>query len=235
MKETQRMIKSANIASYESRENYLLKTLESIKGQFDYVRIYWNGEDTSFLPDWVHVTNLDGDLTDLGKFRFVTGYGGEDEYYFTLDDDLIYPKGYAFEMVQAIQEHGCIVTHHGRRLIGKGRKYYSGHVLTMCLQNSSRDHEIDVAGTGVMAFDTRYFKPLIWTDGRPRMADLVFSELAALEGKRIVCLAHPHNYFTYQNPPNTIHETEQHNQDRLIEVADKIYDLKNEPRNTNSI
>jgi hypothetical protein len=221
------MIKSANVASFPSREDCLLKMLESIRGQFDVVRIYWNGSDTSFLPDWVYCVNneQDGDLTDLGKFRFLTGFGGKDEYYFTLDDDLIYPKNYSFEMVQAIQEHGCIVTHHGRKLIGKGRNYYSGHVLTRCLEKSLRDKVVDVGGTGVMAFDARYFRPLIWNDPRMKMADLVFAQAAAMGGKTIKVLAHPDNYFGYLNPKNTIHESEQHNQDRLIEVADHIYEL----------
>lgn len=221
------MKKTANIASYPSREDCLLKMLESIRGQFDVVRVYWNGSDTSFLPDWVYCVNneQDGDLTDLGKFRFLSGFGVLDEYYFTLDDDLIYPKNYAFEMVQAIQEHGCIVTHHGRRLIGKGRKYYSEHVLTRCLEKSLRDKVVDVGGTGVMAFNTRYFKPLIWNDSRMKMSDLVFAELAAIQGKTIKVLAHPEKYFGYLNPKNTIHESEQHNQGRLIEVADKIYEL----------
>lgn len=221
------MIKSANIASFEGREDCLLKMLESIRGQFDVIRIYWNGPDASFLPDWVYVVTeqQDGNLTDLGKFRFLTGFNTKDEYYFTLDDDLIYPRNYAFEMVQAIQEHGCIVTHHGRKLLGKGRKYYSGHVLTRCLGKSLMDKVVDVGGTGVMAFDTRYFRPLIWNDSRMKMADLVFAQAAAMESKTIKVLAHPENYFGYLNPTNTIHESEQHNQDRLIKVADHIYEL----------
>jgi len=227
---------SANIASYPSREECLNKMLESIRGQFDVVRVYCNGLDTSHIPDWAYVVNneQDGDLTDLGKFRFLTGFGVRAEYYFTLDDDLIYPKGYARDMVQAIQEHECIVTHHGRKLIGKGRKYYGGHVLTHCLEKSLRDKEIDVAGTGVMAFDTRYYRPYIWRDQRMRMADLVFSEDAALSGKKIKALAHPEGYFKYLNPKETIHSKDQHHQDRLIEVADKIYEI-NAPRNTHPL
>lgn len=224
------MRRTANIASFPSRESCLLLMLESIKGQFDAVRLYWNGTEKPDVPKWVKVINDDGDLTDLGKFRFLTGAIGfnkwPDEYYFTLDDDLIYPPTYADDMVAAIKEHGCIVTHHGRRLLGKGKQYYGGHDLTMCLKANPTDRSVDVAGTGVTAFSTDYFRPLIWRDTRMKMADLVFSEEAARRGKEIMCLAHPSDYFGYLEPENTIHETEQHNQDRLIAVANRIYQLK---------
>ena len=64
--------------------------LGSIRGQFDQVNVYWNGDRAKFLPPWVNVMTSadDGDLTDLGKFRFLTGRGDVPQYYFTLDDDL---------------------------------------------------------------------------------------------------------------------------------------------------
>jgi hypothetical protein len=232
------MKRSANIASYPSREDCLLEMLESIKGQFDYTRVYWNGKDASFIPEWVEVMNRDGDLTDLGKFRFLVGNGfprDKHEYYFTLDDDLIYPETYADDMVSSIKEHGCIVTHHGRRLLGKGLPYYKGHELTMCLNANPTDHKVDVGGTGVMAFNTHYYRPLIFRYSRQCMADLVLAEDASLKGKDIVCLAHPSDYFGYLNPKETIHDTEHRtDQQRLIRVADKIFQ-NNATRNTNPI
>jgi len=221
-------MRTANIASFPSREKCLLRMLASIKGQFDRVNVYWNGDDAAFIPDWVYVTTsaVDGDLTDLGKFRFLTGYGNAPQYYFTLDDDIIYPRTYADDMVAAIDENECIVTHHGRRLIGKGRKYYSGHNLFRCLAENMYDEIVDVGGTGVMAFHTDYFRPLIWRDPRHKMADLVFAEAAAIAKKDILCLEHSADYFGYTKPPQTIHDTEQHNQQRLIDVADRIIDLQ---------
>ncbi len=201
--------------------------LGSIREQFDQVNVYWNGDNADFLPPWVNVMTSadDGDLTDLGKFRFLTGRGDVPQYYFTLDDDLIYPPNYADHMVAAIDHFDCIVTHHGRRLLGKGRKYYSGHQLFRCLGANLTDEIVDVGGTGVMAFHTDYFKPLIWRDSRMKMADLVFAEAAATNDRQIVCLAHPDDYFGYLDPPNTIHSTEHHDQQRLIDVADKIYEM----------
>ena len=221
-------MRTANIASFPTREKCLLTMLESIKGQFDRVNVYWNGTDPEFIPDWVHVTTsaIDGDLTDLGKFRFLTHYGNIAQYYFTLDDDLIYPPTYADDMVAAIDHHGCIVTHHGRKLLGKNRKYYSGHQLFRCLGDNPDDADVDVGGTGVMAFHADYFRPMIWRDVRMKMADLVFAVAAAENERQIVCLAHSADYFGYLKPTNTIHESEQHNQQRLTEVANRIIEIK---------
>lgn len=223
---------TANIATFPSRENELKKMLASIRGQFDITRLYFNNisKRPDWIPDWVDVycgDNNNGDLTDNGKFFFLSP--GEDEYYFTLDDDIAYPLTYATDMVEAIDLHNCIVTHHGRRLDGLGLDYYRGHKVFMCLRAVDRTQVIDVAGTGVTAFDTRYFNPHnLWCSGNQKMSDVIFSHEAAQQSKIIKVLQHSDKYFTYlfPNENNTIHQQSFRNCSVQSRLADKIYRIK---------
>ena len=229
---------TANIATYPPRKESLKRMLESIAGQFDEVRVCFNeykNQDeiynfghwftdtyaTSFVICWP-VENL----TDNGKF-----YGldriTEPEYYFTLDDDLIYPPDYVEKTLEALKVYGCIVSHHGRRLLGTGLNYYKGHKAFRCLDEIKEAERIDVPGTGVMAFDTRYFHPKgLAHDPRQRMSDLIFAEAAAKAGKQIGVLPHPLGWIKHINNKETIYETETRNGIQVQNgIADEIYKM----------
>ena len=203
------------IATFKGREPYLKKAIQSLVGQADEIRIYDN--EKRFI-----------DLTDNGKFYFLHEYK-EPIYYFTCDDDIIYPPTYVQDMIEAIERTGTIVTHHGRKLLGEGRSYYRGHKAYQCLKENNYEGLIDVAGTGVTAFRTDYFNAEIWASSDKRMSDLVFSLEVAKQGKEITLLKHSGNYFQYLNvPPNqTIHGTEHKRETRQIQIADEIFRIKN--------
>jgi len=222
------MLTSINIATFPSRENELKVMLKSIENQFDIVRLYFNNisERPSFIPDWVDVycgNKCNGDLTDNGKFFFVD----EDEYYFTADDDIAYPPTYCKDMVEAIKRTGMIVTHHGRKLRHLNVSYYKGgHKMFMCLHANDQERIIDVAGTGVTAFDTRYFKPTdLWSDDYQKMSDIIFSLEAAKQNKKIKVLKHSKDYFRYLFPDEntTIHQQEFRNCHVQTKLANEIY------------
>lgn len=165
---------------------------------------------------------------DNGKFYGLTQIK-EPCYYFCCDDDLIYPKNYIPEMIEKIKEHNSIVTHHGRILTREGVPYYRGHKSFRCLNDVSKDEQIDVAGTGVTAFDTEYFNPTeLWKAPDLRMSDLLFSLEAAKQGKKIMVLKHQTGYIRHSteiNLKDTIWAKEQGNA-RLTELADEIIKLK---------
>jgi len=204
---------TANIATYPPRAASLKKMLKSIEGQFDEIRIYDNG--------------VKPNLTDNGKF-YALDHITEPEYYFTLDDDLIYPPNYVDATIKAIKRYGCIVTHHGRILNGEGLDYYHAHQYHACTGNVHKSVMIDVCGTGVTAFDTRYFHPKgIANDPRQRMTDLLFS-LQAAEQKKVIGLpAHNIGWIKGIENNETIFDTEVKNgipvQNKL---ADKIWRLR---------
>ena len=168
------------------------------------------------------------DLTDNGKFYGLSCIN-EPVYYFSCDDDLIYPPDYIEKTIQAIEKHGCIVTYHGRVLKGLKLNYYKGHRAYACLHTVPKDFELDVCGTGVTAFRTDYFNPVGIHEAKDqKMSDLVFSLEAAKHGKKIMHLAHNGGWIKYQDIPieKTIYGMEHKKCDRQGQLADEIYRLK---------
>ena len=203
------------MATTNARREYSLKAIESLEGQHDGLILYNNDL-------------YDNDLTDNGKF-YGLNFLNEDVYYFTCDDDIIYPPTYVQDMIAKIEEHNCIVTHHGRRLRGLNRDYYNGHFGYRCLSFNPCDRLIQIAGTGVTAFKTSYFNPLNLAFAEDkRMSDCIFSLEAAKQGKDIMVLAHKEDYFKDLQVPKelTIFEMEKGNTDRQMQIANEIYKLK---------
>jgi len=165
---------------------------------------------------------------DNGKF-FGLSQINEPCYYFTCDDDLIYSPSYIPDMIAKIDEHKTIVTHHGRILTREGIPYYKGHKTFRCLNEISKDEQIDVPGTGCTAFDTEYFNPTeLWKSPDLRMSDLLFGLEAAKQGKKIMVLKHKTGYIQHSkhiNLKDTIWANEQGN-NRQTEIADEILKLK---------
>jgi len=203
------------IATFKGREPYLSKAIQSLDGQADHIHVW----DNNVMPL---------DLTDNGKLYFLKLYK-EPVYYFSCDDDLIYPPTYIQDMVAKIEQHKCIVTHHGRKLQGLDRSYYRGHESFRCLDANGYEGRIHVTGTGVTGFRTDYFNPTdIWKCKDQKMSDLVFSLEAAKQGKKIVVLSHAKGYLRYLNVPaaQTIHGTEANREQRQIEIANEIWKLQ---------
>jgi hypothetical protein len=219
------MKKTANIATMPSRVNELKKTLESIRGQFDEVRIYLNEFDKvpTFLNEYTTATG--DNLTDNGKFYFLQEAG--DEYYFSMDDDIIYPSTYAKDMVAEIEKHKTIVTHHGRLLGEKDVSYYRGHTFHHCANEQPERRRIDVPGTGVTAFDTRYFKPItIFASPDKCMSDIVFGLEAMKKGKRVTVLPHACGYIRPIPVTESIYNKHRKNELRQIQLANEIVEMK---------
>lgn len=204
------------MATTNARKEFAEQAIESLEAQVDIIYLYNNDERVE-------------DLTDNGKFHglnFIEEYC----YYFTCDDDIIYPPTYVKDMIAKIEEHKCIVTHHGRRLRGLNREYYRGHYGYRCLSFNPQDRLIDIAGTGVTAFKTDYFCPSQLSHANDKMmADCVFSLEATKQGKEIMVLAHKEGYFKDLQVPKelTIYEMQKDKAIRQREIADEIWRLKN--------
>lgn len=219
------MKRTVNIATMPSRLNQLKQTIESLEAQFDEVRIYLNGFDK--IPTWLKAYTIASgdDLTDNGKFYFLQF--AQDEYYFTCDDDIIYPPTYADDMVQKIDELGTIVTHHGRILQAEDVSYYRGHEFFHCANDQTEQKIIDVPGTGVTAFDTRYFKPTeLYKSPFKCMSDIVFGLEAKKKGKKVTVLPHACGYIRPLPVEDSIYAKHRNNELVQINLANQIYDLK---------
>lgn len=200
---------TANIATQPSRLSVLPMMLDSIYPYFDVIRIYLNGFEEApgcIKRNKVEYFYNNNDLTDNGKFFFIPEPGDPDEYYFTLDDDIIYPRDYVARTLANIQKYpGHIIAYHGRKLSGTGLKYYTGHFCNHIFGGVPNDNKIDVAGTGCTAWNTRDFKPVeLWNTSYNRMSDLVLSLEAAKMQVPIMCCEHRCGWFAYLDPPKSI-------------------------------
>lgn len=207
------------MATFGPRESMARSTARTLEEQGAEVFLY----DNSVRPD----------LTDNGKFHALSIATTTPCVYLTCDDDLYYPPDYVSRCVKEVMEHGCIITFHGRQLLGKGRGYYRGHKTYRCLREEKDLVEIDVPGTGVTAFHTDYFCPVglhTWKD--KKMSDLVFALSAARNDKRILHIPHELGWIK-QKPvamKDTIFGMESRKAFRQAEIADEIIDIKQERR-----
>lgn len=229
------MIVSANIATYEPRikNGSLEKTVHSLIGQVDEVRVYCNEcapklMELEFYPhDNVKFIYNAKNIADNGKFFFLEDLK-EPEIYLTCDDDLIYPPDYRKVMQENIEKFGCIISFHGRILNHIGVDYYTGHQAFGCLNEVKDDVLIDVCGTGVTGFDTRYFHPKgLANDPRLRMSDLIFSLEVAKQNKRMGVIHHKAGWIGHTDNKETIHNTELRKGTPVQNsIADEIFKLK---------
>jgi hypothetical protein len=217
------MIASINIATYPARFSNLMATLESLKGQADVIRICLNEYKT--IPEalkeyecYIPTTNL----TDNGKFLLLSN---KREYYFSCDDDIIYPPDYVERTVSLINKYKCIVTYHGRLLQGLNKDYYRGHKFWHCNRETTNHVLIDVAGTGVTAFDTAYFNEYPIDTEYHKMSDVVFSHAARYH--KIMCAKKSDGWIKPQVVSQSIYQSESRtNQSNQIKLANEIYRSK---------
>jgi len=206
------MKKIGCMATYEKRANTRQKAIDSIQPQLDE---FWLMDNSS----------TDLDRADNAKFHALD-HIDEPCFMFLLDDDLTYPPDYVEKMIISIQKFDCIITLHGRLLLGEGLNYYKAHKSFHCLGTVPESQVIDVAGTGVTAFDTRYFHPKgLASDPRLRMSDLLFSLEAAKQQKTIGVLKHKAGWIKHINNKETIFDTESKDCRIQNEIADKIFKL----------
>jgi hypothetical protein len=201
------------MATTNQRARFAETAVESLVHQADKIIVYNNSNEAH-------------DYTDNAKFHALTLFN-EPVYYFSCDDDILYPSDYVSTMVEAIERTGTIVTHHGRELLGLDRNYYRDHKGFRCLDENNTEQIIDVAGTGVTAFRTDYFNPTeIYKATDKRMSDLVFSLEAAQQGKQITILKHAKNWLKDLRVPQglSINFMERRNT-RQNQLANEIYNV----------
>jgi hypothetical protein len=204
------------IATTGDRPNELKHTLRSL-------------EEQTVKPNLIHVhdNSKEIDYTDNAKF-IILSHLPDPVYFFSCDDDILYPDDYIEKTIKEIDKHNCIITYHGRRLRGKGLDYYHDHSAFRCDKSYIETKELDVCGTGVTAFRTDYFNPKdIYKAEDKCMSDLVFSLEAAKQGKKIMHIGHYGMWIIPQiNTGSTIYDRFNKDCQRQNELADEIFTIK---------
>lgn len=203
-------MKIFNVSSY-NRINYLEKTINSIFDQSDKINISLNGNEEipkSFVDKKINIIRTNNELGDAYKFFFLEKENG---YYFTIDDDLIYPDNYSEYMIEKFNEYDrkCVITLHGRSFNRfPVDSYYRSPVMSChCLREVIEDRKIQFGGTGVMCFHTDLFKISIDYFKHANMADVWIGKFCMENNIDIICVKHEENFLKYQNIPDnlTIH------------------------------
>ena len=203
------------MATFKGREQAVEIAINSLSSQVDEIILYDN--------------EVNPDIADNGKFYGLT-MQKEPCYYFTCDDDLIYPPDYISKMIEAIERHGCIITHHGRILQGLDLSYYKGHKAIRCLKNSSYTGVVDIPGTGVTGFRTDYFNPnRLHLSKDKKMSDCIFALEASKQQKKIMSIPHSKDWIKQIPIDNdtSICRTMVENETRQIQLSNIIYNAKN--------
>ncbi len=123
------MRKSANMATQPARIETALKTIDSIIDQVDVVRLYLNNfidVPREFMHEKIEI-HIGKDLRSSGKCFWALN---ENEYYFTIDDDLIYPPTYVEDMLKKLNTYDddIVLSLHGKVLKPKFHgKYYPSY------------------------------------------------------------------------------------------------------------
>ena len=151
---------TANMATIPSRLDIALKAIDSIYDQVQLVRVYLNNfkhYPKEMLDNRIKLL-IGEDLRSAGKFYWSME---KDQYYFSIDDDFIYPKDYVDGHLELLKKYNnqVVVTLHGKILhklplknyFQKGiKKKYKYHWF----KNLNYNTLVHILGTGVSAFDT---------------------------------------------------------------------------------
>ena len=193
----------AGMATCAGREECVKEAIASIEGQVDKLYLY----DNTKRPD----------IGDAGKFEAARNLLYQDALYLCLDDDLIYPPNYVAEVKRWFDYNERknntpfdILTFHGRTLRNYPAKNYYTDPTTIrvrCL-NESRGGDVQVGGTGVMAFKVGLMSNDFPKFERKDAADIAIAGYAKRKGLRIYAAPHKEGWIRHTD---------------LIDVQDTIY------------
>lgn len=199
---------TVGIASIKNRENSLEKTVLSLINQVDELHIYLN--DYEKVPMFLqnndkikfYLGKIYRDKGDTGKFYGLKDIN--DGYYFSCDDDLIYPEDYVQKTISLLQANNnkIIVSYHGVILkTGKLDNYYRNRkqIHYSCFQREPV--QVHIGGTGVMAFYIPNFKPDISQFKYPNMADIWVGIQAQQNYIPIICGPRPLHWIKAEEIP----------------------------------
>jgi glycosyltransferase involved in cell wall biosynthesis len=216
-----------NVASYKRIES-LVVSLKSIYDQCDEINVCLNNHEGKLpeilFSDKVNLVFTDNSLGDAFKFLYLDRSDG---YFFTIDDDLIYPPNYVEYMISKCKEYDNkkIITLHGRSFNDFPilSYYRSATEKYQCLNEVKSDVKVQFGGTGVMCFHTSLMKKSIDQFLYPNMADVWIGKFAKLSGIEIICARHSHGFIKYIPQKTTIHEENYKNDILQTKIVNDLY------------
>jgi len=215
----------AGIASIPSRVLALQKAIASMWEQVDQLEVVLNGYGS--VPEWlrhprisVAVSQEVGDYADNAKFLGIDKY--DDCHYFTIDDDIQYPRDYVVRMRERLATYGeaAAVGVHGVFIPRSPQGFMDRRVH--CFWNGlATDQLVSYVGTGTLALNRR----LLPDSALSMFSDSGMSDLfigAYLKSTRapVICIGRPANWLTKIDTPNSssLWQDVQRNSDRQSQL-----------------
>lgn len=186
------------IASIPQRVNCLEQTINSLIDQVDGLGVFLDKYD--YVPKFLKGNNkvtykmssdFSREIGDAGKFYWVDDFDG---YYFTCDDDLIYPKDFVERIVKRIKfyNYPIVVGWHGSLILEPFANYYDKDSRRVFSFGGPRPYDtpIHILGTGCMGFHTKHIKVSFKDFKTPNMADIYFAVLGQDQKVPFVVIEH---------------------------------------------
>jgi len=183
---------SINFATYPKRAEHLERVVSALLPQCDILRVYLNEytEVPKCLRNNKKIVYVIGgeNLYASGKFYWAGTI--KNEYYFTVDDDFIYPNDYTAKHIEAIEKHNAVVCLHGRVLRKNPKNVIDCHNIYDWFTDVPEDKLVNYCGTGTVAFDNSKLAVSLSIFGNPKMIDPYFSLTCKNHKIPIVCRSH---------------------------------------------
>ena len=184
------------IASFPPRRDNLRDCIDSLYRQADRICVYLNGYDE--VPDFLKREKISAvlsrdyiDLNATGKVFFIDW--ARPGYFFTADDDFIYPENYIHRMRKRIDLYGkrCAVTVHGSIFPQRFDWYYERTAVFQYQSPLLSDRFVHLPGSGSFGVHTSALQAT-FTDFLPKvMVDLAFAILCKRQRVPIVSVVRP--------------------------------------------
>jgi hypothetical protein len=193
----------AGIASLPDRVDCLEDTIISLYDQVDKIVVGLNNytEIPEFLKmKKIEVHLLDNSLGDAAKFYKIDDY--PNHYYFSCDDDLIYPTDYCDVLIEKCEKYKSIVGLHGVILNKPVTSYYKNRKVYHCLKPLKLDVEVDLLGCGACLIDTSILKISINDFPVANMGDIWLGDLCKKQNIKSYTIERGEDWLIYNKKMN---------------------------------
>lgn len=194
------------MATIALRKDAVSDAINSILPQVDKLIVYQNGFKDEFgvfsNEKIIVISSLDTgiDMGDAGKYYKVLDF--HPCYYFSCDDDLIYPPDYIEKMIASLKSFGnkAIVTCHGRLMEKQPKSYYKHKRKVFHFKDAiGRGNFVHFGGTGVMGFHTDTVNFGFNMFRSPNMADIWVGLYARERGIPVAICPHPDKWIHHSD------------------------------------
>ena len=205
------------IASIPSRENLLKNTISSIADYMDHIFLFLNDYPT--IPEWIkRYSNITSYLSkientnkgDAGKFYGLNQIKEKDYYYFTFDDDMIYPADYIWKMITKIENYKrrSVVGCGGYIMKSDVNNFYSDRLYNWHINDSNNsDRPVHILHTCLTAWHSSALKFNYDDCIYANMGDIWLAKAAQEQNVSMILIERPPKWVEIQNVPlnNTIY------------------------------